>query len=344
VRRGRRGANSNRSRVTAERVEHLRQAQSLTADLERVRGEADAKRVAFSESLEQRRTFEAMTQVLADQLKAASAEKENLSEQVKELREEAARSKHELDRVRAQAAAERSRTAAEVAAERAERQQLLETLKLETERVRAEADADVDRTRREAETRLDEHNRVRQHLETHIGQLQHELVATRHDARQLSALETQVRHVRDEAAEMIAERDRRIDLLNANYARIINSDSWRVTLPLRKAGALLPPKARARLRWIPKSVYWLLTPHKIPARLHLIRGDRSSNPACSRACERGASPRWLWRQPFRWITLTLTPQARACPLIRKASPCLARSPSERTRDAPLTALPRLLPG
>jgi glycosyltransferase involved in cell wall biosynthesis len=49
------------------------------------------------------------------------------------------------------------------------------------------------------------------------------------------------------------------------------SSWWRLTAPVRKAMVLLTPAQRNILRRIAKLAYWLLTPHRIPARVRFIR-------------------------------------------------------------------------
>ena len=57
------------------------------------------------------------------------------------------------------------------------------------------------------------------------------------------------------------------DLLKAVY----DSTSWRLTKPLRQVLGALKPAHRNTLRRAAKLLYWLLTPHRLPSRLRLIR-------------------------------------------------------------------------
>ena len=57
------------------------------------------------------------------------------------------------------------------------------------------------------------------------------------------------------------------DSLNAVYV----STSWQLTKPLRQALDALNPAHRDTLRRAAKLLYWLLTPHRLPSRLRLIR-------------------------------------------------------------------------
>ena len=73
------------------------------------------------------------------------------------------------------------------------------------------------------------------------------------------------------------------DSLNAIYV----STSWQLTKPLRQALDALKPAHRNTLRRAAKLLYWLLTPHRLPSRLRLIRArnqemrERSSAYATS---------------------------------------------------------------
>jgi hypothetical protein len=60
---------------------------------------------------------------------------------------------------------------------------------------------------------------------------------------------------------------KRIDELQA----IETSTTWRATSRLRAAASRLPPPVRRRLLRAAKAGYWALTPHKIPARIKLLR-------------------------------------------------------------------------
>jgi glycosyltransferase involved in cell wall biosynthesis/SAM-dependent methyltransferase len=303
-------------RLDIERIrdEATRQTHALNASLEEQRRTFAAMTEVLLAQLrvagfERERLVESINELRAettrgkselDRLRTeAAADQERAAAELDRLRTEATadqeRAEAELDRLRTEAAAEQNRIASERGAERMERQQLLETLEAEMRRIQAEANAQLETTRWEADARLVEHQRDRDRLETQViqlethavrfesqvQQLQQELETAQESKRQsCESLENQIRHIRDEVAGRIAERDQRIDALNARILRLLSSDSWRVTLPLRKVGALFSPNAQARLRWIPKSIYWVLTPHKIPARLRVMREKKArSHPA-----------------------------------------------------------------
>ena len=62
---------------------------------------------------------------------------------------------------------------------------------------------------------------------------------------------------------------------NADLARELNalktSTMWKVTGPLRRIGGMLPGSVRRLVAVGLRAGYWLLTPHKLPARLRIVR-------------------------------------------------------------------------
>lgn len=69
----------------------------------------------------------------------------------------------------------------------------------------------------------------------------------------------------------ISQLKKNINYLKNNLNSIENSSSWRITAPMRSAAVKLPPKFRQRIRQIAKATYWIVTPHRIPARLQFIK-------------------------------------------------------------------------
>jgi hypothetical protein len=61
------------------------------------------------------------------------------------------------------------------------------------------------------------------------------------------------------------------DALRTRLAAIEASTMWRATKPLRAVATRVPIPIRRRLRQLAKAVYWVMTPHKIPARVAFIR-------------------------------------------------------------------------
>ena len=61
------------------------------------------------------------------------------------------------------------------------------------------------------------------------------------------------------------------DALRTRLAAIEASTIWRATKPLRAAANWVPERMRRRLRQMAKAGYWMITPHRIPARIRFIR-------------------------------------------------------------------------
>lgn len=71
--------------------------------------------------------------------------------------------------------------------------------------------------------------------------------------------------VRREAAEVCSQRD-----------AILHSTIWRLTNPLRDSARRMPPSIRLFVRRLLKSLYWVVTPHRMPARIAFLR-QRNAN-------------------------------------------------------------------
>lgn len=61
------------------------------------------------------------------------------------------------------------------------------------------------------------------------------------------------------------------EALKTQLAIIENDTIWRATKSLRRVASLVPLPIRRRLRQMAKAGYWMITPHKIPARIAFIR-------------------------------------------------------------------------
>lgn len=90
---------------------------------------------------------------------------------------------------------------------------------------------------------------------------------------EMTAREQSLSQLRDDNAHLI-------DVTNAASQRlnlIETSTTWQASLPLRRALAGLPTPIRRRGRQALKALWWLLTPHRLPARLRAFR-VRHNNP------------------------------------------------------------------
>src|SRR5205823_4498993 len=76
--------------------------------------------------------------------------------------------------------------------------------------------------------------------------------------------------------EIVASRDRQLQDLNRQLEDIEQSTVWRATAVLRATGSRLPQQARRQLRRAARAAYWVLTPHRTPARITFLRQRRKA--------------------------------------------------------------------
>ena len=150
----------------------------------------------------------------------------------------------------------------------------------------------------------------RSSFEAAVGKVRHELGSTtaRLDATQaeLDAAKTQLAESTAELARQsdVAARQRaeleaqraasqeraiaaeaRRESLQAEHDGVLNSTFWRATAPARRLGAVLPQGVRRQARRGARLLYWVLTPHRTPARI-ADRRARSEN------LEKSNTPAW----------------------------------------------------
>ena len=107
-----------------------------------------------------------------------------------------------------------------------------------------------------AETRRDSENKVA-HLESEVAHLKNKV----------AHLENKVALSENKIARFAQQTTTLMTRLTAIEASTI----WRATRPFRTAATRVPAPIRRHLRQIVKAGYWMMTPHKIPARIALIR-------------------------------------------------------------------------
>lgn len=89
----------------------------------------------------------------------------------------------------------------------------------------------------------------------------------------------------------IAAETRR-ESLQAEHDSVLNSSFWRATAPARRLAAVLPQDARRQARRGARLLYWVLTPHRIAARIADRRArrdnlEKSNTPAWAALLDRG---------------------------------------------------------
>jgi len=95
-------------------------------------------------------------------------------------------------------------------------------------------------------------------------------------------LELQERLVQssDESIEaQIEAANERAELALQHQNALLNSASWRLTAPLRKVSAAIPPAWRGHLRRAAKATWWVATPWRMPQRLNFLKERRSTDEA-----------------------------------------------------------------
>lgn len=107
------------------------------------------------------------------------------------------------------------------------------------------------------------------------GTLETELSQTR--AKLVTDLERQASEIHFLRNQLLVLRE-----LEREHEAVIHSASWRLSAPLRNAGALLPQSMRVGMRRLAKLAFWLVTPWQIPNRLHYLRERRSLRATNSR--------------------------------------------------------------
>jgi FkbM family methyltransferase len=107
-----------------------------------------------------------------------------------------------------------------------------------------------------AETRRDLENKVA-HLGNKVAHLENKI----------AHLENKVAHSENRVARFAQQTTTLMTRLTAIEASTI----WRATRPLRTVATRVPAPIRRHLRQIVKAGYWMMTPHKIPARIAFIR-------------------------------------------------------------------------
>ena len=100
-------------------------------------------------------------------------------------------------------------------------------------------------------------------------------------ARQLVELEAQ----RVASQERAIAAENRCESLQAEHDGLLNSTFWRATAPARRLGALLPQGVRRQARRGARLLYWVLTPHRIAARIADRRARRET-------LEKSNTPAW----------------------------------------------------
>ncbi len=128
-------------------------------------------------------------------------------------------------------------------------------------RVQAEAAAALSEARAEAATAA---GRLRVEAATAAGRLRVEAATTVSCLRAEAA--TAELELRERLASLEAEKQNALNTL----AVITNSTAWRMTGPLRRSGAYLPPRLRRTLRRVAKLAWWTIT-LKLAQRLRQIR-------------------------------------------------------------------------
>lgn len=152
---------------------------------------------------------------------------------------------------------------------------------------------DANRRMAEAQQTLVEDNH---HLKTRIDYQATELNARRaesseHQAiisdlrRRLHATENEAGALREQAtalnAEIVSHRvqrtglDRELERTRNERDQVLRSTFWRVTAPIRRMVASIPPDVRSRLRQAGKLAYWIATPHRTPERLAFLAHRRT---------------------------------------------------------------------
>ncbi|WP_239142740.1 glycosyltransferase [Variovorax sp. WS11] len=77
------------------------------------------------------------------------------------------------------------------------------------------------------------------------------------------------------------------------WQTVVNSYSWRITAPVRKAGASLPAAWRFQLRRAAKAAWWVVTPWRMPARLRFLKERAAQAMHVVREAETDAYGEWI---------------------------------------------------
>ncbi len=103
------------------------------------------------------------------------------------------------------------------------------------------------------------------------------------DHRKRDALLAAKQQVIDEltyqAAQSAMEVDRtkhEIQNLRTQHDAVLHSTTWRLMAPLRKAASGFSPRQRSFVRRVGKSLYWAVTPHRMPTRMAFLKQRRRS--------------------------------------------------------------------
>lgn len=156
------------------------------------------------------------------------------------------------------------------------------------------ADARVVKAAQEADAQMAEANeqlrQVREKAQEVGRNYAAVLVTLENCARERSAQAQEIAAARSALVQLQQETTSRANALKTKLAEIEGSTLWRATRPLFTVAARMPSPIRRRLRQMAKAGYWMMTPHKLSARIAFIRHrnglpptalltDHSSDPA-----------------------------------------------------------------
>jgi FkbM family methyltransferase len=207
-----------------------------------------------------------------------------------ELRKAREQSAHELQQVREQAS-QQLQQVREQASQEMQRacEQAAETLR-QANTISREAIEAVEQSAREADA-------ANSRATEAIAQMAQKLDET---TRRSSAAQAEQERRNDEVR-------RDAQRANERLAEIMNSSSWRMTAPLRGTMTQMPAPMRSTLRQGAKALWWVATPHRIPARIAFLQARRQQAPSRKPAIRIPASVRSTLRRGAKALWWAATP-------------------------------------
>ena len=138
--------------------------------------------------------------------------------------------------------------------------------------------AELNAARAQTEGRLTEVDAARVRAEAAVAELQTDKAALKQRIAQQSRIAEELesdKAVLEQTVANLSEEHRQELNATDRYAQqlreIEQSTTWQATAVLRAAAGRLPRPVRRNLRRAARAAYWVLTPHRLPARIRLLR-------------------------------------------------------------------------